>query len=159
MCLLPECLRVSDEIHFLMHAPGSRLSFPLTTPQLHAEHISNQKKMLREFWKTMQTMINVFIREPNNFNMREHLLQFWRSILTVVRCFNFQGCLFIVSCGALCRAPLCWWNLFFRMSAVFLNLSPNVNILIYEVQIAFACFFFAAFLRRNFFCSFLLRDL
>lgn len=151
MCLLPECLRVSDEIHFLMHALGSRLSFPLTTPQLHAEHILNQKKC---FGRQCKQWL-MFLLEN-------------RIILTCVNiyCISsgaslplFQGCLFIVSCGALCRAPLCWWNLFFRMSAVFLNLLPNVNILIYEVQIAFACFFFAAFLRRNFFCSFLVRDL
>lgn len=86
--------------------------------------------------------------------MREHLLHFWRSILTVVsRMFIYRLMWRFVSSTVMLMEPI------FRMSAVFLNLSPNVNILIYEVQIAFACFFFAAFLRRNFFCSFLVRDL
>lgn len=52
-------------------------------------------------------MINVFIREPNNFNMREHLLHFWRSILTVVsRMFIYRLMWRFVSSTVMLMEPI-----------------------------------------------------
>lgn len=87
-----------------MHAPESSFrSLPLTTPPVDSRaHILNHFETRNNANKWL-----MFSLEPNNSNMREHLLQFCIA-LTVA-----QGCLFIVSCGVLCLVPLCWWNMLF----------------------------------------------
>ena len=111
-------------------------SFPLTSPSTFCRSTFQIKNdsVGRKMSENNANKWFMFSLEPNNFNMREHIYCISRkkkqNSLHPYRCLR----MFIYRLMWRFVVPPCWWNRYVD-GTYFLCclLSPNVNILIYEV--------------------------